>query len=168
MLRVQVLTGARPGEVRLMRPCEVERAPADPTAREAGVWLYRPEAHKKQHEDEDETTRVIPIGPQAQAILTPYLAAQPDPAGYVFRNRHGRPFAGEYYARFVRKARVKAGIKMRIVPNSLRKGRAVAVRKDFGLEAAQSTLGHRNRETTERFYSETPIEAAIRAAKELG
>ena len=63
MVRLQRLTGARPAEVCILRPCDLDR--------NADVWLYRPESHKTQHHGRE---RVIFIGPQAQAVLLRYLA----------------------------------------------------------------------------------------------
>ena len=62
MVRFQRLTGARPGEVCQLRPCDVERG--------GEVWQYRPESHKTQHHGRE---RIIYIGPQAQDVLRPYL-----------------------------------------------------------------------------------------------
>ena len=63
MVRFQRLTGARPGEVCQLRPCDVDRSGGD-------VWTYRPESHKTEHHGRE---RIIYIGPQAQDILRPYL-----------------------------------------------------------------------------------------------
>lgn len=62
MVRFQRLTGARPGEVCHLRPCDVDRS--------GDVWEYRPATHKTQHRGRQ---RVIYIGPKAQAVLLPYL-----------------------------------------------------------------------------------------------
>jgi integrase len=42
MVRVQRLSGMRPGEVVLMRPCDIDRA-------RGLTWVYRPESHKTEH-----------------------------------------------------------------------------------------------------------------------
>ncbi|MCA9110073.1 MAG: hypothetical protein KDA52_09015 [Planctomycetaceae bacterium] len=42
MIQLQQLTGMRPGEVLIMRPCDI-------TMTTDGVWKYRPEAHKTEH-----------------------------------------------------------------------------------------------------------------------
>ena len=62
MVRFQRLTGCRPDEVCIVRPCDVDTS--------ADVWIYRPEWHKTEHHGRD---RAIPIGPQAQDVLRRYL-----------------------------------------------------------------------------------------------
>ena len=75
MVRVQLLTGMRPGEVCQLRAGDIDSDRTD------GVWVYRPAVHKTQHHGHD---RVVILGPQAQAILTPFLCeAQP----YLFDPR---------------------------------------------------------------------------------
>jgi len=71
MVRFQRLTGARPGEVCILRPCDVDRT--------GEVWLYRPARHKTEHHDKQ---RVVCIGPRAQDILRPYLLR--DSAAFCF------------------------------------------------------------------------------------
>lgn len=72
MVRLQRLTGMRPGEVCAMRPVDISRAEE--------VWLYRPLSHKTEHYGR---SRLIPIGPRPQQILLRYLAR--DPKMYYFR-----------------------------------------------------------------------------------
>jgi integrase len=62
MIDLQLLTGARPGEITILRPCDIDRSEA--------VWKYRPSEHKTEHHGND---RVIFIGPKAQDILQPFL-----------------------------------------------------------------------------------------------
>lgn len=62
MVRVQQLCGSRPSEVCTLRPCDIERT--------SDVWVYRPESHKTEHRQRE---RAIFLGPQAQAVLLPYL-----------------------------------------------------------------------------------------------
>lgn len=62
MVRLQRFTGARPAEICILRPCDVDR--------NGEVWAYRPWSHKTEHHGQD---RVVFIGPKAQAILSPYL-----------------------------------------------------------------------------------------------
>lgn len=71
MAELQWFTGMRPGEAVIIRSADVDR-----TGR---VWLYRPTTHKTAYRGRD---RTIPIGPQAQSILRPWLRA--DPSAFLF------------------------------------------------------------------------------------
>jgi integrase len=69
MVRVQMLTGMRPGEVCIMRGCDLDMT--------GSVWLYRPGSdqgevgtHKTAHHGHQ---RVVAIGPKAQGIIRPFL-----------------------------------------------------------------------------------------------
>lgn len=62
MVRFQRLTGARPGEVCQLRPCDIDRSET--------VWKYTPREHKTEHHGKE---RTIFIGPRAQETLRPYL-----------------------------------------------------------------------------------------------
>lgn len=71
MVRLQRLTGMRPGEVVQMRGIDI-----DTTGR---LWLYRPLRHKTGllgHE------RIVPLGPKAQVTIRPFL--KPDTTAYLF------------------------------------------------------------------------------------
>ena len=65
MIRLQRLTGMRPGEVCAIRPNDVDRS--------GDVWTYRPAEHKMLHKDR---ARVVYIGSSAQEVLLPYLLRQ--------------------------------------------------------------------------------------------
>jgi len=65
MIRVQEFTGMRPGELLIMRTCDI-----DATGK---VWVYKPESHKTDHLDHD---RLIYIGEKAQQYLRPYLRTE--------------------------------------------------------------------------------------------
>jgi integrase len=62
MVQLQRFTGARPTEVCIMRPCDIDRS--------GEVWRYVPESHKTEHHGRG---RVIFIGSRGQDILRPYL-----------------------------------------------------------------------------------------------
>src|SRR6266404_1073116 len=49
MIQVQLLSGSRPGEMVIMRPCDIDQ-------RKDTTWIYRPESHKTEHHG---ITRVI-------------------------------------------------------------------------------------------------------------
>jgi integrase len=71
MIELQGLTGMRPGEVTVMRGMDIDRTGI--------VWIFRPHSHKTVHHGHE---RVIPLGPQAQAILRRWLGE--DPAAFLF------------------------------------------------------------------------------------
>jgi integrase len=71
MIDLQLLTGMRPGEVCLLRPCNIDMS--NP------VWVYRPDSHKTEHYGHQ---REIYFGPQAQAIIKQFLHL--DTQAYLF------------------------------------------------------------------------------------
>lgn len=184
MVRLQRFTGARPGEIIQMRPCDIDRNGA--------VWLYRPETHKNHHRGLD---RVICIGPRAQAVLTPYLLR--DSQDYCFspaeseRKRYAklhdgrttplscgnrpkarprrvksRTYTNDSYRRVVHRACDKAKVE-RWSPNRLRHSAATEIRKQFGLDHARTTLGHTTVDMTLE-YAERDLQQAIEVARKLG
>lgn len=88
MIRIQLLTGMRPGEVCIMRTADVDRS--------GTIWVYRPTRHKTEHHAHE---RLIYLGPQARLVLTPFLRDD-RPDDYLFsaaeaerewrRPKHGR------------------------------------------------------------------------------
>jgi integrase len=72
MVKLQRLTGARPGEIAGIRTTDIDTT--------GNVWLYRPAQHKTQHHGRQ---RIISIGPKAQDVLQPFLKPL-NPAAYCF------------------------------------------------------------------------------------
>jgi integrase len=68
MVKLQRLSGARPGELCALRPSDVDRSDSD-------VWIYRPRSHKNQHHGQ---SRIIYFGPRAREIVAPYLLRPSD------------------------------------------------------------------------------------------
>jgi integrase len=110
MIRLQLLTGMRPGEIVRLRPCDLKVA--------GDVWEYVPQSHKTEHH---ERSRRIFLGPRSQAILRPFLTL--DPKAYCFSPRDA---VAEHLAkggcdpthqfsdlgRVVRSARIHEGIRI--------------------------------------------------------
>lgn len=71
--RLQILCGARAGELLAMRGAEIETRPG------GRAWFFRPRQHKNAHRGH---ARMIVIGIEAQAIVSPFL--KPDLNAYVF------------------------------------------------------------------------------------
>lgn len=188
MVRTQRLTGARPGEVCSLRPCDLDRSGA--------VWLYRPDAHKTEHLERD---RVVAVGPRAQQILLPYLLR--DAESYLFSpresvelgrraaeakrktprscgnvrgsNRSPTPqrqasdrYAVSSYRHAIRRACNKLEIEV-WTPNQLRHTAATEIRKQFGLEAAQVVCGHATADVTQ-VYAERDLLLAMKVAEAVG
>ena len=71
MIELQLLTGMRPGEVVIMRGCDIDTA--------GRLWVYRPQRHKTALHGH---VREIYLGPQAQGVIRPFL--KPDLQAYLF------------------------------------------------------------------------------------
>jgi integrase len=71
MTQLDILTGARPGEIVIMRTADIDTS--------GPVWIYRPFTHKNTHRGQD---RVIAIGPMAQEVLRPFL--KPELEAFIF------------------------------------------------------------------------------------
>lgn len=188
MVRLQRLTGARPGEVCAMKPGDIDRT--------GDVWLYSLACHKTAHHGK---RRVVFIGPKAQAILLRYLARGADT--YCFRpvdseakrresmhetrttplscgnrpgtnvkssplRRAGERYTTGTYANAIRRACKRAGV-AEWTPHRLRHTCATAVRRDHGLEAAQIILGHSGAKVTE-IYAERDFEKGAAVARLIG
>jgi integrase len=203
MVRFQRLTGARPGEICQLRPMDVDRT--------GEVWEYRPMSHKTQHHDK---SRVVFVGPQAQALLQPYVLRAPQvycfspeeseekrhkemrskrktPVQPSQKNRKkARPLRqpktfytkdsnGRAINRAIKKANeaiLKDAAEMGIDnpeliphwhPNQLRHTAATAIRKQFGLEAAQIILGHSKADVTQ-IYAERDTQKAVEVIRKIG
>jgi integrase len=170
MIRFQRLTGCRPGEVRSIRPCDIDRT--------NDIWLYTPEGHKMEHKGR---ARVIPIGPKAQAVLAPHLL-RGDSEHCFTRPRTNDMFKRWSYNEAIHAACDKAfpspegiqGVELkawrkanRWAPNQLRHAAATEVRAKFGLEGSQVTLGHASADVTQ-IYAERDLQKAVEIARKVG
>lgn len=186
MVRVQRLTGARPGEVCSMKTSEIDRT--------GKTWVYRPAKHKNAFRKH---TRAIPIGPKARSIVAKYIGLEVN--AYLFSPRESR---AQQYAgmRSRRKTKVQPSQQNRkrrhpkvlpgerYTPNSynnavrrackngniahwhvhqIRHTVGTEVAAEFGQEAAQRVLGHRSAQSTARYVK--PSEAtAIGVIQKIG
>lgn len=183
MIRVQLLTGMRPGEVVIMRGCDIDR-----TGR---VWTYKPMRHKTEHFGEQ---RVVYLGPQAQKVLKPFLEggregflfsaaeaedarqAQRTLAGDTSRGSRGRTadrarrWRDHYDVDSYRRAITRACEAAKIDPwhpHRLRHSAATKLRKEFGIEAARVVLGHKSAAVTE-IYAEADLARAAQVMAQVG
>ena len=145
MVRLQWLTGMRPGEVRMLRPCDI--------ACDAGVWTYSPPVHKNQHKASRKAKeRIVRLGRKAQRILKPFLNC--DEKCFCFkpekRSSNPKPFFDkDSYRKAINRACKRAfpvpkhenealwRRKYFWNPNQLRHSKLTFARKVAGLETAQ-------------------------------
>lgn len=150
MIEVQLLTGARPGEVRKMRRSELNMS--------GTTWLYRPNKHKTSRHGR---SREIHIGPQAQTLLRPSVAqaakAQSDRLWTLKR----MALPG-----LLTRVQKKHGIEHWTL-NQLRHRAATDIRTEFGLDVAQRVLGHATSRMTER-YAKIAEDQAADAMRAIG
>jgi integrase len=187
MVQVQQLTGMRPGEVCILRPCDVDRSGGQ-------TWLYRPESHKTEHHD---LARVVIIGPRAQAVLAPFLLR--DANAYCFSPREavaevrarlheqrktpvqpsqrdrskrcperqpGEHYKVDAYGNAIERACIKAGIPA-WNPNQLRHSLATEIRRVADLDTARAILGHQSVVVTQ-VYAERDEQKAREVMERLG
>lgn len=74
IIDLQLLTGARPGEICAMRACDLDTS--------GRIWIYKLEAHKTEHHGHQ---REIYLGPRAQDVVKPFLKT--DLQAYLFSPR---------------------------------------------------------------------------------
>lgn len=188
MIELQRLTGMRPGEVTVMRTCDIDTS--------GRVWIYTPASHKTARFGH---RRQIYLGPQSQAVLRPWLRT--DLQAYLFQpkeavewkrrqrglarktplccgnrpgtNKRQRPrkepgdlYDVRAYHRAIAYACVKADVP-KWHPHQLRHNAATWLRKEFGLDVARVVLGHRSPAITE-IYAELDFAKAMEVMGKVG
>lgn len=155
MIELQLLTGARPGEIVNLKVDMIDRT-VDP-------WRVELTDHKTAHRGHK---RVLFFGEQAQAVLKPFILAA-GKTGYLFTtSREGRPYTVAAYRRAIDRGCDKAGI-THWHPHQLRHTAATELRKQYGVEVARAVLGHAHLAATE-IYAEVDQQVASRIAAERG
>jgi integrase len=91
LVRLQLLTGARPGEVARMKLGSIDMS--------KNPWEYRPEKHKTQYKGHE---RVVFLSTEAQEVVREYFTL--DTTAYLFRPTEG---ASERYNRAFKPARIR-------------------------------------------------------------
>jgi integrase len=153
MVRVQRLTGMRPGELVIMRPEDIDRA--------GEVWEYGPERHKTQHRGK---SRVVYINKTAQQILTPWLLKAVD---FVFPSSRSSHYTTGTYQQAIYRTCRRHDIPQ-WSPNQLRKAAATEIRSKSDVEHSASFLGHSSSIVTGDHYAANDRQRGIEAAKLLG
>ncbi|MFO1065502.1 MAG: site-specific integrase [Pirellulales bacterium] len=188
MVRFQMLTGCRPGEVCAITPSLVRRSGA--------VWEIDLVDHKTSYRGK---SRTIFVGPKAQAVLAPYLLRASEtycfspieserlrrermhatrvtplqqgnsPGTNVARKPRKKPgdrYTTDTYGNFIKYACVRGQL-THWSPNQLRHNAATEIRRQFGIEAAQVILGHSSADVTQ-VYAEADREQAKSIAARIG
>lgn len=188
MVEFQRHTGCRPIEVCLVRPCDVDRS--------GDVWEYRPHRHKTQHHGKERVIFIGPKAQEALRPFLLRSADSycfsPDEAAREHRekltlcrrtplscgnrvgtNRKANPqrrpdamYVANTYRNAIYRACDRLGIP-RWSPNRLRHSAATKIRREFGLEAAQTVLGHSQADVTQ-MYAERDFALAASVAKAVG
>jgi integrase len=179
MVRVQWHTAVRSGSLCRATPSQFDRS--------GDLWLWRP-LHKTQHLGRE---LIVPVGPLCQAILGPYIDGKP-PDAPLFdprRRRNNRRYGGRYttttYYQAVKRAIERVNKKRKTAavdkfgdeskavliehwfPHQLRHSKGHEIRERYGIEGAQSHLGHDSMEAT-AIYSARRLELAKQIARETG
>lgn len=184
MMDLQLLSGMRPGEVVIMRGCDLNMS--------GNVWTYIPESHKTERFGHQ---RLICLGPKAQEVLRPFL--KPDLQAYLFSPREaeeyrlaklrqtrkgkgshqdrkkktpkvkpGECYSTDSYNRCIGRACRRAGVPVWHV-HQLRHNAATKIRKEVGMDAARIALGHRQMGMTQ-LYAEADQGRAAEVMEKLG
>jgi integrase len=168
MIELQLLTGMRPGEVVILRTCDLDRSD--------DVWIYTPDSHKREHH---ELERPVALGPKAQAVLRPWLR-EDRPQAYLFSPkavmaarkisrkmiRPGDRYRESSYRNVIWRACERLGIPPWF-PNQLRHNTGTLIRREFGLEESRTVLGHESVDTT-LIYAEKDKEKAKEIMRQIG
>lgn len=182
LIRLQLLTGARPGELLGLRPIDIG------TSEE--IWVFNLNQHKTTHHGK---SRFIYFNKEAQKILKPFMSDRPlqtplfspveaEEVRYSKFITHRRTYQktnpkrtsrklGDLYTvgsyrQAIQRACDHANI-TRWSPNQLRHTVATQVRKKHGLEAAQVILGHSKADVTQ-VYAERDESLAKRVIRDMG
>lgn len=186
MVQLQLVCPLRPDEITIMRPMDIDTSQV--------VWKYTIGSryygglgHKTDWIDGED--KVIYLGPNAQAILTPLLAACPAKDAFLFSpkravmaqhdRRRKRPakqvewervlndrYNDASYRKAVTRACKVVGIPQ-WTPNRLRHTGATLIRQELGVQAAQVALGHKNLSTTQ-IYAEQSERLQREVASKMG
>lgn len=170
MVKLQLLSGMRSGELVIIRPMDIETG--------GKVWLYHPSTHKTAYRDQ---SRTICLGPQAQAIIKPFLLRKLD--SYLFSPKEseqhrnythkavGQRYTTSSYRKsvgYALKAAKTAGVDVKAFsPHRIRHTAATRIRKELGLDAARSVLGHKTLKMADD-YAELDKGLAADAMGKLG
>jgi integrase len=160
MIRVQMLTGMRPGELCSVRPEQIDR-------RREPWRMEVVEFNKMLHKN---LKKVIFFGPQARSVLAPLLATA-EPGQPLFRLPPWRkkalwsPISTQRYRNRIRLACLAAGVPV-WTPHQLRHNRATEVMERYEDDRAAAAVIGDSPEVTRQVYAARPGEAVAKRIAE--
>jgi integrase len=161
--RVQLYSGARAGEVLLMRSCDIDQS--------GEVWVFTPTTHKNAWRG---YKRRIVLGPRAQLVLRRYLCPN-SPADYLFKPGMGRMrkqanlrecYRVCDYDKGIARACVKAGV-LHWSSHQLRHLAAQIAEREVSIEAARAYMGQKSINMTTH-YAGIDLKVASEVARRIG
>lgn len=133
MVRIQILTGCRVGELFALRASDLKM--------EGDVWEYCPGRHKNSHRGQ---SRTIFLGPRAIELVRPFLPTDPKAKVFAYDRRS--------YRQAIVRAAKRAGVPT-WTPLQLRHARADQIERLYGAEASRTVLGHASLDTTQIYLT---------------
>ena len=154
------------------------------------IWMYTPAEHKTEHHGHD---RMVYLGPRPQTVLRPFLRTEL--AAYLFspkdaerdraasastHRRPGQSVAPRKTARRLRDRYDVASYRRAITrgcelagvpcwsPNQLRHNAATRLRREYGIDVAQTILGHRLGSMVTEIYAEANVRKARQVMAQVG
>ena len=113
-------------------------------------------------------TRYVALPPACADALWALQPPAAEPAGYVFRTRHGRPLDARAARGVVRAAARRAGLQAPVSPHWLRHAHAShALDRGAAVHEVQQTLGHASLATTSRYVHLRPDRSSGHALARL-
>ena len=145
MIKVQRLSGMRGSELVLMRLCDIDTS--------GDIWIYEPFEHNGRWRGH---RKQIPLGPEAQRVLEPFLNR--DPQAFLFSPREAEAWRLEHRPPYHGRER-----KTKIYPSELRRRQK--------LKEARRKQRKPKRPKRDRYYTGSyrkAIEYGFKAAKKAG
>jgi integrase len=164
MAELQWWVGLRPSEVVRMRVSDVDTA--------GDVWLYRLDAHKGSWRGDDYAGEVVPLGPECQRVLRPWIdaARHRGADAYLFqpsRKRKHACYTVASYNRAIARACAEAGV-AHFSPYQIRHSAKKRIEEEVSTAAASAILRHRSLETTKRYARAQNVGLAQETARRVG
>jgi len=165
IVRTQLYSGARAGEILKMRSCDIDREATK------DVWVFAPSSHKNAWRGHK---RKIVFGPRAQLVLRKYFEPE-SPEAFLFRPGMGRPRKQAYLRpcynvveldKAIGRAAKKAGV-IHWSSHQLRHLAARLAEKETSIEGARAYLGQKTINMAAH-YSGIDVQTAAEVARRIG